>query len=64
MAANDPEGPPASRSRRTVTVLADSNLVIYASKPDARGDTALAFIERRAPLVSAVSRVEALGYHS
>lgn len=43
-----------------MTVLLDSNLIIYASRPQ---HAALrTFIAREAPSVSAVSKVETLGY--
>jgi len=43
-------------------MLLDSNLIIYASRPQ---HAALrTFIAREAPSVSAVSRVETLGYHA
>lgn len=43
-----------------MTMLLDSNLIIYASQPE---HAALrSFIAREAPAVSAVSKVETLGY--
>ena len=45
-----------------MTMLLDSNLIIYASRPQ---HAALrTFMAREAPSVSAVSRVETLGYHA
>jgi toxin FitB len=44
-----------------VTLLLDSNIVIYAALPD-RGDLR-ALIVTHAPAVSAVTVVEVLGYH-
>ncbi len=41
-------------------VLVDSNILIYASKPEYPG--LVGFIESHAPAVSAVSYVEVLGY--
>ena len=44
-----------------MTVLLDSNLVIYAARPE---HAALrAFVAEHAPRVSVVSKVETLGYH-
>jgi|SRR5882672_3027823 len=42
-------------------MLADSNIIIYASKPD--GDKARNFIRRHSPAISVISQVEVLGYH-
>ena len=42
-------------------MLLDSNIIIYAAKPEYSG--LLAFIAKHAPAVSAISRVEVLGYH-
>lgn len=42
-------------------MLLDSNIIIYASQP--QHHTLRQFIARHAPLVSAVSYVEVLGYH-
>lgn len=44
-------------------MLLDSNIVIYAARPEPEYETVRAFIEQHAPAVSAVSRVETLGYH-
>lgn len=45
-----------------MTILIDSNIIIYAAKPE---NSALrSFIAKQAPLVSAVSFVEVLGYHN
>lgn len=42
-------------------MLADSNIIIYASKPG--GDKARDFIRNQSPAVSVISQVEVLGYH-
>ena len=42
-------------------MLLDRNLIIYAAKPEY--SSLRAFIREHAPSVSAVSKVEALGYH-
>jgi toxin FitB len=42
-------------------MLLDTNIIIYAARPD--GDALRAFIQANNPAVSAVSYVEALGYH-
>lgn len=42
-------------------MLLDSNIIIYAAKPEY--SALLAFIAKHAPAVSAISRVEVLGYH-
>jgi len=42
-------------------MLVDSNIIIYASKPD--GDQAREFIRAQAPQVSVISQIEVLGYH-
>ncbi len=42
-------------------MLLDSNIIIYAAKPDHRA--LQGFIAMHAPAVSAISRVEVLGYH-
>lgn len=42
--------------------LLDSNLIIYASKPN--GERIREFIAREAPFVSVISKVETLGYHA
>lgn len=42
--------------------LLDSNLIIYASKPN--GERVREFIAREAPFVSVISKVETLGYHA
>lgn len=43
-------------------MILDSNLIIYAAKPEYPGLRRL--IAARSPVVSAVSKVEVLGYHS
>ena len=43
-------------------MILDSNLIIYAAKPEYPGLRRL--IASRSPAVSAVSMVEVLGYHS
>lgn len=42
-------------------MLLDSNIIIYAAKPEYA--SLLDFIAKHAPAVSAISRVEVLGYH-
>jgi hypothetical protein len=42
-------------------VLLDSNLIIYASRP--QHEALRTFIAREAPSVSVVSKIETLGYH-
>jgi len=42
-------------------MLLDSNIIIYAAQPEYKA--LLGFIEKYAPAVSAISRVEVLGYH-
>ena len=42
-------------------MLADSNIIIYAAKPEY--PTIRQFIAEHAPAVSAISYVEVLGYH-
>jgi predicted nucleic acid-binding protein len=42
-------------------MLLDSNIIIYAAKPEYA--VLLGFIAKHAPAVSAISRVEILGYH-
>ncbi len=42
-------------------MLLDSNIIIYAAKPE--HDAVRTFIAQHAPAVSAVSYVEVLGYH-
>lgn len=42
-------------------ILLDSNLIIYASRSE--HEALRTFIAREAPFVSAVSKVETLGYH-
>jgi predicted nucleic acid-binding protein len=42
-------------------MLLDSNIIIYAAKPEY--EAVQGFIEKHAPAVSAISRVEVLGYH-
>lgn len=42
-------------------MLIDSNIIIYASKPES--STLRQFIVQHTPAVSAVSYVEVLGYH-
>ena len=42
-------------------MLLDSNIIIYAAKPEYAA--LLGFIAKHAPAVSAISRVEVLGYH-
>jgi toxin FitB len=44
-------------------VLLDSNVIIYASLPLPESEAALEFIETQSPRVSAISYLEALGYH-
>lgn len=52
-----------SRPRRLIVLLLlDSNLIIFARQPAYRG--LRTFIARHAPSVSAVSKVEVLGYHA
>ena len=58
MAARNPQGPPTPWQRMT---LADSNLVIYAAKDNY--DSLVDWFAAVAPCVSAVTRVEALGFH-
>lgn len=43
------------------TLLLDSNLIIYAGQP--AHESLRQFIERQAPFVSEISRIETLGYH-
>ena len=42
-------------------MLLDSNIIIYSAKPEYA--SLLDFIAKHAPAVSAISRVEVLGYH-
>jgi toxin FitB len=42
-------------------MLLDSNIIIYAALPEY--GVLQDFIEKHAPAVSAISRVEVLGYH-
>ena len=58
MAAGNPQGPPTPGQRMT---LADSNLVIYAARDNY--DWLVDWFAAVAPSVSAVTRVEALGFH-
>ncbi len=59
MAARGP--PRSSLARPRLSVLIDSNLIIYAAKPEYQ--ELRRFIARHAPAVSVVSYVEVLGYH-
>jgi len=43
-------------------MLLDSNIIIHALRPEARYDAVRRFIGEHAPMVSAVSYVEVLGY--
>lgn len=43
------------------SILLDSNLIIYAARSEQ--DALRTFIAREAPFISAVSKVETLGYH-
>ena len=44
-------------------VLLDSNIIIYLHSAKTDGDVAAEYVERHIVSVSAISRVEALGYH-
>lgn len=44
-------------------MLLDSNVVIYAARPEPEFEAVRQFIERHAPFVSAITVVETLGYH-
>ena len=59
MAKRDAERSSVARSRSVV--LLDSNIIIYAAKPEY--ETLRVFIANHAPVVSAISLVEVLGYH-
>ena len=56
-------GCPVSFSK-IVKYLLDSNTLIYASQPDARFAVCRQWIEREQVAISAVSRVEVLGFHN
>ena len=57
MAEIDPQRSPAPRTM----MLLDSNILIYAALGE--NDAVVKFVERNAPLVSDISRVEVLGFH-
>lgn len=44
-----------------MSMLVDSNIIIYAAKPP--GSKARNFIRQHAPAVSVISQIEVLGYH-
>ena len=44
-------------------MLLDSNVIIYATLPLPESEAVLGFVESQSPRVSAISYLEALGYH-